>query len=156
MPRRRGGGFGMGAPKSSPSPSRGFGGTSRPISTAPSAAPPVPMKPQVPAVAPTQPSMMSQIATTAAGVAIGHTVGHALVGSLGGGGSGEEVQQAAPSQGYMDQQQISQPTQQQAGAVPCAKELEDFIKCTQTSSDLKFCEGLNYMFKQCKMDQGFA
>ena len=51
---------------------------------------------------------------------------------------------------YRGQQQ---PIQQQ-GAVPCARELEEFIKCTQTSNDLKFCEGLNYMFKQCKMDQG--
>ena len=57
------------------------------------------------------------------------------------------------NRGQQQQQQQQQPTQQQ-GVVPCARELEEFIKCTQTSNDLKFCEGLNYMFKQCKMDQG--
>ena len=51
---------------------------------------------------------------------------------------------------------MGQPPQQQMqpGGMPCARELEDFIKCTQTASDLKFCEGLNFMLKQCKMDQG--
>ena len=96
-----------------------------------------------------------------------------MVGAMSGGSSGEEIQQAPPSQSYMyifvhilctvclrvilyrGQQQQQQPMQQQ-GTVPCARELEDFIKCTQSSNDLKFCEGLNYMFKQCKMDQGIT
>ncbi|ERE86950.1 SCAN domain-containing protein 3 [Cricetulus griseus] len=63
---------------------------------APAAQPPAAAAPSTvgsPAAAPRQPGFMAQMATTAAGVAVGsavrHTLGHAITGGFSGGGSAE-------------------------------------------------------------------
>lgn len=93
---------------------------------------------------------MAQIATTAAGVAIGHTVGHAMTGALMGRGDQQPVES--------DQQQPvvgSQYQQTSAGQEPCKFELEQFISCAQAqSNDLSFCDGFNQVLRECKLRNG--
>lgn len=117
----------------------------------PAAAPPQAVAP--PMAAPSQgPGIMGQIATTAAGVAIGHTMGHAITGMFSGGSSSEAA--AAPQQqaGAPIQQQSSfvpEQTQEQ-GQGPCAWEVKQFLQCAQQQSDLSLCEGFNEAIRQCK------
>lgn len=77
------------------------------------------------------------ISATAGGVAVGsavgHTVGAALTGGLGGRGHDE----VAPSAPVAQQQQ--QMGQQES---PCAYELRQFLNCTQEQSDISLCEGM--------------
>lgn len=137
---------------------RSFGG-SRPAST--SAAPPRPQS-NVPAPAPAaaqpptvivaqrQPGMIANIASTAAGVAIGHTVGSAMTSALGIGGghqpaaAAEQPQEAVAQPQYVNQQQ---------GSAPCAFELDQFIRCTQ-QNDLQVCYGFNEALKECRARYG--
>ena len=37
---------------------------------------------------------------------------------------------------------------------PCGAALADFVDCAQTQSDLSFCQGVNDVLKQCRMDYG--
>lgn len=95
---------------------------------------------------------MANVASTAAGVAIGHTVGHALTGALGiGGGHHAEpasVDQAS-SQMTSGQQQFSNQE------TPCKFELEQFLNCAQNqSNDLLLCDGFNQVLRECKMRYG--
>lgn len=152
------------------SPSRGpaMGRGRSPSPTARRAAPPPPppkaVAPQPASAVAPAPAMgaapggglMAQVASTAAGVAIGHTMGHALTGALGmngGHGSSEpaqvEQQQVGMQQPYQQQQQ------QMQGQEPCKFELEQFINCAQTqSNDLSLCEGFNQVLKECKLRYG--
>uniref|UniRef100_A0A8C2QDA6 CHCHD2 n=1 Tax=Cricetulus griseus TaxID=10029 RepID=A0A8C2QDA6_CRIGR len=79
-----------------------------------------------PAVAPRQPGLMAQMATTAAGVAVGsagaHTLGHAITGGFSGGGSAEP---ARPDITYQEPQGTQLLEEQQ--------------------SDFRLCEGFNEM-----------
>lgn len=102
--------------------------------------------------------MMANIATTAAGVAIGHTMGHALTGALGMGGGHQQEPVAADNQAQMQQTQPNQYQQQHqplAGQDPCKFELEQFISCAQNqTNDLALCDGFNQVLKECKMRYG--
>jgi len=102
---------------------------------------------------PRQPGLFGQMASTAAGVAIGSTVGHAVSGALFGGHSGESEQPAyqqdmaaSPYQSY-DQQQ-----QNQLG--PCQWELRQFVECAQNQGDITLCQGFNEALRQCKLANG--
>lgn len=117
------------------------------------AATPAPMQAQqtmpAPVAAPSQgPGLLGQMAATAGGVAIGHTMGHAITGMFSG-GSDKEVAPAAaavaPAPGAY--QQASQPAEQ-SGA--CAFEIKQFLQCANTQSDLSLCAGFNEAIRQCK------
>jgi len=167
MPRGRsggrsgGGGGGMfGGRSSSPSsggggifgrssaPSRPHSSTSRPApsnvpSTRPTSAVAAP-----PPAQPKQPGMFAQMASTAAGVAVGSTVGHvasaAILGGMSGGGSSDQVQNA-PAQ----QQQPMQETRNSQN--PCEYEMKQFLDCAQNQTDFTLCAGFNDALKQCKL-----
>jgi hypothetical protein len=113
---------------------------------APVQAPPTQMAPMA---APSQgPGLMANIATTAAGVAIGHTMGHAITGMFSGSGS-SEAQAAAPApQQAAPQPLYSEQPQQQTG--PCSWEIKQFLQCAQQQSDLSLCDGFNEALRQCK------
>ncbi|KAK0178818.1 hypothetical protein PV327_007666 [Microctonus hyperodae] len=130
--------------RSAAAPSRPVRRAAPPPARVPAAAPPsTPMMAQ-----PQQPSLMGQMAATAGGVAIGHTIGHAVTGLFSGGGSNEPAAVAAPAAAPIAQQQ-SMPSAQNGGA--CAWEMRQFIECAQGQSDLTLCEGFNEALRQCKM-----
>jgi len=94
--------------------------------------------------------MMAQIATTAAGVAIGSAAGHAITGMFSGSGSSDshaQNGQAPPPQQY---QQQAAPAQDQSQQGPCAWEIKQFLQCAQQQSDLSLCDGFNEAIRQCK------
>ncbi|KAK3736320.1 hypothetical protein QZH41_020783 [Actinostola sp. cb2023] len=125
-------------------------GRSSPIFGKPTPKSVVPARPPPSSVAgpaqPRQPGMLGQIASTAAGVAIGSTVGHVVGGALMG-GHGSSDNQAADQASY--QQQSGQQQQN-----PCHFELEQFVQCAQDQSDMSYCQGFNQVLKQCKLDHG--
>lgn len=153
------------------SPSRGsaFGRGRSPSPSAPRRPAPRPQQPAK-AVAPQptgqvapQPTMaapsaaggfMANVASTAAGVAIGSTVGHALTGALMGGNHNEQQPVAVEPQSAQPQQQQPMSNQQQD---PCKFELEQFLACAQSqSSDLALCDGFNQVLRECKTRYGDA
>ncbi|XP_063225817.1 coiled-coil-helix-coiled-coil-helix domain-containing protein 10, mitochondrial [Bacillus rossius redtenbacheri] len=106
--------------------------------------------PSSPAVVGQQPSMFKQMAATAGGVAVGsavgHVVGHGMTGMFSGGGSQEAAE--AP-------QSYAAPAQSNYGARPeptgpCAYEIQQFLHCADTQSDLSLCQGFNEALRQCK------
>jgi len=123
------------------------------------AAPPAPM-----AAAPRQPGMMAQIATTAAGVAVGSTVGHlataAIMGGGSGGGGGNSEQAPAPAAqpaaAPAPYNQYGDPMPQQhggygGGAEACGMEMRQFLECSQTQNDISLCSGFNEALKECRI-----
>ncbi|XP_013389894.1 coiled-coil-helix-coiled-coil-helix domain-containing protein 10, mitochondrial-like [Lingula anatina] len=129
-------------------PRRGGGGMKAPARPAPvrsvpaprPAAPPAPQQPK-------QPGLFAQMATTAAGVAVGsavgHTIGAAMTGGMGG-GAAEQQQPAAP-------QQYGQPEQQQNA---CGYELQRFLDCSNQYSDVSLCSGFLEALKSCRTQYG--
>jgi len=88
--------------------------------------------------------MFAQMASTAAGVAVGSTVGHvasaAILGGMSGGGDKSEQPQ---------QQQAQQETRNPQN--PCEYEMKQFLDCAQNQGDVSLCQGFNEALKQCKM-----
>lgn len=123
---------------------------SRPMSTAPAYAPPAAPAPVAPpAAAPKQPGLFAQMATTAAGVAVGSAVGHTIGAAMTGSGGGQQPQQeVAPPPA-----QIAAQPQQQAYN-PCQRELQQFLDCAQGQSDVSLCAGFNEALRQCKLQYG--
>jgi hypothetical protein len=80
----------------------------------------------------------------------GHTVGAAMTGGMSGGSSPEEQQPAEPAYpqqpGYSKQDQYNQN--------PCNYELQQFLNCSQSQSDITLCMGFNEALKQCKLYHG--
>lgn len=105
---------------------------------------------------------MKQMAVTAGGVAIGSTVGHvvgsALTGGLGGGSSEPAPAAQAPPPPPQPmyaaqpppQQYAPPPAQPNEPTGPCAWEIKQFIQCAQGQADLTLCEGFNEALRQCK------
>jgi hypothetical protein len=93
---------------------------------------------------------MAQMATTAAGVAVGSTVGHvagaAITGMFSGDSKSEQTAAAAPPQ----PQQQPQQQQQQQQQSPCQFEVKQFLDCAENQSDFTLCEGFKDAMKQCK------
>ncbi|CDS02024.1 related to MIC17-mitochondrial intermembrane space protein, required for normal oxygen consumption [Sporisorium scitamineum] len=97
------------------------------------------------------PGLFGQMASTAAGVAVGSTVGHGLSNMLFGGGSSapaEQAQQPVP-QAY----QGACPQQQQNVGVSCEQQSKDFIKCLESTNDMNSC---SYYLEQLKACQAAA
>ena len=93
------------------------------------------------------------MAVTAGGVAIGNVAGTALTNAIFGSSSDSapaaQAAPAAPAPAAATPAPAAAPApvpQQQA----CALELQDFIKCTQTQSDITLCAGFNQILKDCK------
>ena len=85
---------------------------------------------------------MSQIATTAGGVALGHVISHAILG----GGS---------SNNHQDQPQQQQQQQYAGGQQVCLMENDAFIKCTDAHPyDISTCQNYLDMLKQCRTSYG--
>lgn len=91
--------------------------------------------------------MMANIASTAAGVAIGSVAGHAITGMFSGGSSDAAHQDQAPA-AQAAPAPISSSDQSQSG--PCAWEIKQFLQCAQQQSDLSLCDGFNEAIRQCK------
>lgn len=129
----------------SPSPTRAAAPQPQPRAVAPQ---PAPTQVGQPTMA-QGPGLMGNIASTAAGVAIGHTMGHALTGALGlRGDGGATEQQAAPLAG---EQQPQSATQHPYGQNDCKFEMEQFLACAQSqSNDLSLCQGFSEVLKECK------
>lgn len=95
--------------------------------------PPATQHQQSPAMAQQQqrsPGLFGQMASTAAGVAVGSTVGHGISNMLFGGSSAPAEQAGQEPQAY-GQQAYSQ--QQQNLGVSCEQQSKDFIKCLESS-----------------------
>lgn len=93
---------------------------------------------------PQQPSLMGQMAATAGGVAIGHTIGHGIT-SLFSGGSNDAAAAAPAATAPAAAVPSSAPS---SGA--CAWEVKQFLECAQQQSDLTLCDGFNEALRQCK------
>ncbi|GAA6002199.1 Mix17p [Rhodotorula paludigena] len=114
------------------------------------AAPPAHHAPPAPAQS-AGPGLFGQMASTAAGVAVGSTVGHGLSSMLfGGGGSSHQQEVAAPNQ------PVEQQTYQQAtmgGA--CEVQAKDFVSCLNaTGNDAQ--NACSYYLEQLKACQAAA
>ncbi|SNX81879.1 related to MIC17 - mitochondrial intermembrane space protein, required for normal oxygen consumption [Melanopsichium pennsylvanicum] len=98
------------------------------------------------------PGLFGQMASTAAGVAVGSTVGHGLSNMLfGGSGSAPaEQHQQAPPQAY---DQSAYASQQQNIGVSCEQQSKDFIKCLESTNDMNSC---SYYLEQLKACQAAA
>ncbi|KAI9094071.1 hypothetical protein DFS34DRAFT_629841 [Phlyctochytrium arcticum] len=128
----------------------------RPATTAASHPPAHQAPPAPPAVQqgqPRQPGMFAQMATTAAGVAVGsavgHTLGAGLTGMFGGGGSSAPAPQAegAPVQ----QQYTSSQNFNQDSVNTCAPDQKAFLRCLDVNSnDINACQFYLDMLKQCQ------
>ncbi|KAI8891231.1 hypothetical protein K501DRAFT_327858 [Backusella circina FSU 941] len=114
----------------------------------PAAAPP-----SIAQAAPQQPGLFAQMATTAAGVAVGSAVGHTLangVSSIFSGGSSEpaEQPQAAPAPQY--QQQAFQSAPQPSGGA-CQVQAKEFTNCLEaTNNDMSACSYYLESLKACQ------
>ncbi|KAI8336978.1 hypothetical protein BC941DRAFT_452620 [Chlamydoabsidia padenii] len=98
-----------------------------------------------------QPGLFGQMASTAAGVAVGSTAGHAI-GSLFTGGRGE--QEPTEQQQYMDQQQYAgqqQNQQQEAVVGNCEADAKAFAKCLEeNTNDISACQWYLDQLKSCR------
>ncbi|RDA96297.1 hypothetical protein CP533_1622 [Ophiocordyceps camponoti-saundersi (nom. inval.)] len=129
------------APRPAPAPQQ-----QRPSSTM------APSTTTAPTVAPQAqgPGLFGQMASTAAGVAIGSSVGHAIGGFFGGGSSSEQApaQQDQTPAPMMHQQQAQQPLQYEAPA--CQPALADFNRCLQEKNDIYSCGWYFEQLKACR------
>ncbi|CCC71460.1 hypothetical protein NCAS_0H01500 [Naumovozyma castellii] len=97
---------------------------------------------------PRQPGMFAQMASTAAGVAVGSTVGHAVSGLLFGGGS-------APAEQPVQQQAMdpyaSQRTLDQEPAQSCDGAAKSFTKCLdENNGNFQICDYYLQQLKACQ------
>ena len=137
MPRRS-----SASTRSSPTPSRNV------PAPAPAAHPPQQVYVQQ---AQKQPGLFAQMAATAGGVAVGSAVGHTIGAAMTGafsGGSNQPAQQQQPVQ------QVQPQAPQQNYQNPCVQQLQQFLECTQQSSDISMCQGFNDALKDCKLRYG--
>lgn len=92
--------------------------------------------------------MMANIASTAAGVAMGSVAGHAITGMFSGGSSDAPAHHDQAPVSQQAPVPISSSDQSQSG--PCAWEIKQFLQCAQQQSDLTLCDGFNEAIRQCK------
>uniref|UniRef100_A0A8C5D1R8 Coiled-coil-helix-coiled-coil-helix domain containing 10 n=1 Tax=Gouania willdenowi TaxID=441366 RepID=A0A8C5D1R8_GOUWI len=119
---------------------------------APSHPPPASLAP-APPTAPSQgPGLMAQMATTAAGVAVGSAVGHVVGGALTNVFSGGSSTSAEPAK--QTYQEPPRPALAPPPPGPCHYEVKQFLDCATNQTDLTLCEGFNEALKQCKFSHG--
>ncbi|KAF2021596.1 hypothetical protein BU24DRAFT_487985 [Aaosphaeria arxii CBS 175.79] len=153
MPRQRGGAAPR-RPTAAPAP--------RPVAPAPAparhsstaahppqqqAAPPMQQAP--PQQASQGPGLFGQMASTAAGVAVGSSIGHAVGGFFSGGGSSEPAQQQQQAPTDFAQQHQQANFQSQSGA--CQAQIGDFRKCMdENQGSLNICGWYLDQLKACQ------
>ncbi|KAI7896519.1 uncharacterized protein EV154DRAFT_241681 [Mucor mucedo] len=100
-----------------------------------------------------QPGMFAQMATTAAGVAVGSAVGHTMaagVSSMFGGGGSSEPQEQAQQEQYPSQQYQPMAASTQNGA-SCEADAKAFTQCLEaTNNDMSACKWYLDALKQCQ------
>ncbi|KAJ7065030.1 hypothetical protein C8F01DRAFT_786436 [Mycena amicta] len=126
------------APKAAPAQARGAHTAAAPAGHA---SPSAPAPPAAAASGAQQPGILGQIASTAAGVAIGSTVGHGISSMLFGGG-----QAAAPPAEAAQGQQASQ------SVMSCEQPAKDFTLCLE-KADMQSC---SYYLEQLNACQAAA
>ncbi|KAI0978854.1 hypothetical protein GJ496_002023 [Pomphorhynchus laevis] len=90
---------------------------------------------------PQSPGLFGQMAATAAGVAVGSTVGRVAAGSLLGDRSeGTPVAQSSP--------------QTELSANPCYDSINNFLRCIEENNDVSMCQGFSEVLKECKARHG--
>lgn len=116
------------------------------MATPPAAAPPAPHV-APPQAAPSQgPGLFGQMATTAAGVAIGSSMGHAITGLFSGGSS--EPAAAAPVQAQAA-------PQDQYNTNNCAGAAQNFTKCLDDNGgNMQICNWYLEQLKACQAASG--
>ncbi|KAI8967357.1 hypothetical protein BDF20DRAFT_900637 [Mycotypha africana] len=121
---------------------------------------PTPATAQPPAVAhtaPQQPGLFAQMATTAAGVAVGSAVGHTLangVSSLFSGSSASEQEQQPQQPQQQQQYQQPQYQTQMPATNACEADAKAFTQCLEASNnDISACQ---YYFEALKSCQQMA
>ncbi|EXJ61214.1 uncharacterized protein A1O5_12006 [Cladophialophora psammophila CBS 110553] len=164
MPRSRGG-------ASRPAPSRPKAPAPAPRSVAPqqqqrpmsTAAPTAPVQQVPPPVQASQgPGLFGQMASTAAGVAVGSSIGHAIGGLFSGGGSSysapaEQQQQQQPTDAYgrtgdaMPNALYSQSNSATEATGPCAADIKSFTDCmNQNQGNMTICGWYLEQLKACQ------
>ncbi|KAI9314573.1 hypothetical protein BX666DRAFT_1968091 [Dichotomocladium elegans] len=120
------------------------------MTPAPAASAPMVSQPQ-------QPGLFAQMATTAAGVAVGSAVGHTIangVSSLFSGSSdapAEQPQAAAPQYQQPPQYMYQQQPQQPAGVSACDADAKAFTKCLESNNnDVSACQWYLDALKSCQ------
>lgn len=133
------------APAPAPAPQQQHAMTSAPAPTTPAVAQPQPQ----------QPGLFAQMASTAAGVAVGSAVGHTVangISSLFGGSSDKPVEPAPAPAAQPTQYQAYQPQQQfQPGAGACEADAKAFTKCLENNNnDVSACQWYLDALKSCQ------
>ncbi|KAG0205160.1 hypothetical protein BGX33_008060 [Mortierella sp. NVP41] len=104
--------------------------------------------------APRQPGLFGQMASTAAGVAVGHSIGNAVTSAFGMGSSSHQ-QQIPETQPRQAQQTAygNQPTNP-SPAASCDENAKAFTRCLDaTNNDMSVCQ---FYLEQLKACQAFA
>ncbi|GAW27423.1 putative CHCH domain-containing protein [Rosellinia necatrix] len=149
MPRQRSSGRPAAAPSRPSLPARAAPAPTqqqaRPATTyAPAQAPPAAAAAPV---ASQGPGLFGQMASTAAGVAVGSTIGHAVSGLFSGGGSSAQAEAAAP-------QQVTAAAQGQGQnqfSSNCAGAAESFTKCMDDNNgNMQICNWYLEQLKACQ------
>ncbi|KAL6241038.1 hypothetical protein RBB50_012133 [Rhinocladiella similis] len=125
----------------------------RPMSSAPTAPA---QQAHPPAQASQGPGLFGQMASTAAGVAVGSSIGHAIGGFFGGGSSAPVEQQQQPTDAYaqtgnaMDNRLYSQSSSAEATG-PCATDIKSFTDCmNQNQGNMTICGWYLEQLKACQ------
>ncbi|KAH9525437.1 hypothetical protein Btru_001422 [Bulinus truncatus] len=120
-----------------------------PVPAHPPPAAPAPMMAQ-----PKQPGLFAQMAATAGGVAVGSAVGHVVGSAITGGMGGRSQQEAAPAPAAPAAPAAHPTYNYDPNSNPCQYQLQQFLECTQTQSDISLCAGFNEALKECKLRFG--
>ncbi|KAL2884899.1 Mitochondrial intermembrane space cysteine motif-containing protein MIC17 [Ceratocystis lukuohia] len=126
---------------------------SRPAATYAPAAPPAPTAAPSAAAAPTSsgPGLFGQMASTAAGVAIGSSIGHAIGGMFTGGGNSTESSalDASPQAAAATSAPAAYNAQAQAGN--CGPAVQQFTKCMdEHGGNMQICNWYLDQLKACQ------
>lgn len=100
---------------------------------------------------PQQPGMMKQMLTTAGGVAMGSVAAHGIMGMMSGGSKDDGAQHQQQPPPPQQQYQPTQPVPQQN---PCEWQMQEFLNCARTQSDISLCDAFNQQYKECQIKYG--